>query len=79
MAGNIFAPGIGGALSSIIGGGSNTALLGNIELYNSQLEEQQALQFQNQLYKQQERMQMTSAVLQAKHQTSMAVINNLKS
>ncbi len=78
-AGNVFAPGIGGALGSIIGGGSNTTLLGQLQLRQMQAEEQQELQLQTQVYNQQERMQMMSGIMQSKHQTSMAVINNLKS
>ena len=86
MAGNMFAPGVGGAIGSLIGGGlgrssggSNLFAQGEAQLAQNEQQEESLLEIQRQNDAQTERIQMASGVLQAKHQTVMAIINSLKS
>jgi hypothetical protein len=69
IGGNIFFPGMGSILSSIIGGsGINSA----------STDPTQYLRLQQQMNAQSEVFQSISGVLKAKHDTAMAAINNLK-
>ena len=67
MAGNIFAPGMGSLLSSVIGGMNSAAT-----------DPTQFLQLQQQINAQSEAFQSISNVLRSKHDSAMAAINNLK-
>ena len=71
IAGNIFAPGLGGILGNVLGGGLG---LGSSSATNPG----QFLQLQQQIDAQQEAFQTVSAVLKSKHDSAMAAINNLK-
>jgi len=69
LAGNMFAPGMGSILSSVIGGtGLNSA----------STDPMQYLQLQQQMNAQSEAFQSISNVLKSKHDSAMAAINNLK-
>ena len=69
VAGNIFAPGMGSVLSSIIGGAG---------LNSAATDPSQYLQLQQQINAQSEAFQSISNVLRSKHESAMAAINNLK-
>ena len=68
-AGNMFAPGMGSILSSMIGG---------IGLNSASMDPTQYLQLQQQINAQSEAFQSISNVLRSKHESAMAAINNLK-
>jgi hypothetical protein len=70
IAGNVMAPGIGGALGQLIGGGINGGTAGT--------DPTQYLELAKQVNAQQEAFQAVSAVLKAKHDSAMAAINNIK-
>jgi hypothetical protein len=70
IAGNVFAPGIGGVLGNIIGGGIGGS--------NSATDPNQFLRLQQQVDAQSEAFQTVSAVLKSKHDSAMAAINNMK-
>jgi hypothetical protein len=70
IAGNVFAPGIGGALGNLIGGG-----VGGL---NSGSDPNQFLRLQQQMDAQSEAFQTVSAVMKSKHDSAMAAINNIK-
>lgn len=68
MAGNAFAPGLGGALGNLIGGGSSTGS-----------DPSQYLQLAQQVNSQEEAYEAVSNVLKAKHSSAMAAIQNIGS
>jgi hypothetical protein len=70
IAGNIFAPGVGGVIGNLIGGG-----IGGV---NSATDPNQFLRLQQQIDAQSEAFQTVSAVLKSKHDSAMAAINNMK-
>jgi len=69
IAGNMFAPGMGSILSSVIGGSG---------LSSASTDPTQYLQLQQQINAQSEAFQIMSNVLKSKHDSAMAAINNLK-
>lgn len=73
VAGNIFAPGIGGILGNVLGGGLGLGPFGG-----SSTNPAQFLQLQQQIDAQSEAFQTVSAVLKSKHDSAMAAINNIK-
>ena len=70
IAGNMFMPGLGGALGNLLGGG--------IGLGSPGADPNQYLQLARQVNAQSEAFQTVSAVLKAKHEDAMAAINNIK-
>jgi hypothetical protein len=70
IAGCVFAPGLGGVLGNILGGG--------LGLGSSSTNPAQFLQLQQQIDAQTEAFQTVSAVLKSKHDTAMAAIENMK-
>lgn len=71
IAGNMFAPGLGGALGNLIGGGIGLGTPGT--------DPNQYLRLAQQVNSQSEAFQTASAVLKSKHDDAMAAINNIKS
>jgi hypothetical protein len=67
IAGNLVAPGFGGVLGNLLGGGIG---LGN--------DPNQYLRLAQQVNAQSEAFQAASAVLKAKHEAAMAAINNMR-
>jgi hypothetical protein len=70
IAGNMFAPGVGGVLGNLIGGGVGGLGTGN--------DPNQFLRLQQQMNAQSEAFQTVSSVLKSKHDSAMAAINNMK-
>jgi hypothetical protein len=70
VAGNVFAPGIGGAIGNLIGGGTGGL--------NSSTDPNAFLRLQQQVDAQSEAFQTVSSVLKSKHDSAMAAINNIK-
>ena len=71
IAGNMFAPGLGGALGNLIGGGISGGTAGT--------DPNQYLQLARQVNAESEAFQAVSGVLKSKHDSAMAAINNIKS
>ncbi len=69
--GNIFLPGIGGAIGNMIGGGSlnSTGLLGDSSQY---LELQRDMQMESRAF------ETASAVMKSRHDAAMSAIRNIK-
>jgi hypothetical protein len=70
IAGNVFAPGLGGALGNLIGGG--------VGLGTASTDPNQFLRLAQQVNAQSEAFQAVSAVIKAKHDDAMAAINNIR-
>ena len=70
LAGNVFAPGLGGALGNLIGGGVSGGTAGT--------DPNQYLQLAKQVNAQSEAFQAVSDVLKSKHDSAMAAINTIK-
>ena len=70
IAGSMFAPGIGGMIGNLIGGGAGGLGTGN--------DPNQYLRLQQQMNAQSEALQTVSSVMKSKHDSAMAAINNIK-
>ena len=69
-AGNMFAPGIGGLLGNVIGGGATSQA-------GMMAQSMQYLQFQQQISQETEAFETASAIVKARHDASMAAIRNV--
>jgi hypothetical protein len=85
MAGNAFVPGLGGALGSIIGGGSaaaasaNLAALGQAQNAANFAQASQLLQIAQQSNENSELIELASNLQKAKHESAMSVIRGIGS
>ena len=74
--GNMFLPGIGGLLGSLIGGAGGFGGLGASGALGG--EALQFLQFQQQIQSEARALEFASTVLKVRHDTSMSAIRNMK-
>jgi hypothetical protein len=83
--GNMFAPGIGGLIGGVIGGGSLGGILGGgsiggtLSIGSGGLmgDTEQFLQLQQQMAQQQELFETASAIVKSRHDAAMASIRNI--